>query len=126
MFALAQFAAAGALTLKSGKLGLAIDAATLAYTVSVDGVDWLVSDGGATAGYAFSADNSTFSRANGGLVAVGSPTTGTGSDGIGRFDSVALLWARNATASKAEWRTTVRAYAGRSGAFVFEQARPAR
>ena len=91
------------------------------YTISVGGTPWFNSTGGSFAGYAFSSSGHTFSLANGNLKVVGSPSISSGHDGIGKFDSVTINWSAEELSSDIEWSTTTRAYAGRSGALVFEQ-----
>lgn len=108
-------------SLTAGRLSVAIDESTRAYTVSVDGVAWFDSAGDSK-GYAYSADGRQYSLADGSLVPLGTPSTGTGSDPAGDYSYTSLSWARNGS-TLVEYVTTFKAYQSRS-VLVFRQDFP--
>jgi hypothetical protein len=121
--ALTRSAAAAPMMLSAGggALSLTLDQASLAYEVGVRGRPWFNS-GGADAGYAFSADGTTFSLAKHSLQPVGVPVRGNGTDASGAFASISVSFARAAAAdaADAEWTATFKAYRNRP-ALVFAQ-----
>ena len=122
--ALTRSAAAAPMMLSAGggALSLTLDQASLAYEVGVRGRPWFNS-GGADAGYAFSADGTTFSLAKHSLQPVGVPVRGNGTDASGAFASISVSFARAAAAdaADAEWTATFKAYRKRP-ALVFHFA----
>ena len=106
--ATAAMAANTKITSSNGAIEVDLDTTTFQYTIKVNGMDWFTSRESADAGYAFSADGSYFSRNNGTLRILGQPSTGSGSDRAGTFNSIAISWGRNASLAiaSAEWVTT--------------------